>query len=130
MRGEGDNYGVFAVGSNVGDYGRATSSGGAGIIGEGSPGPTGQDAGRFYGDVKVTGTSFIGEQIVTTTCSDATTCIATCPTDKKVLGGGCGTDGRIEINMWPKSDHEYKCWARGGGKYKITVNAICARVDN
>ncbi len=102
----------------------------AGNVGIGTTSPSEKlDIG---GNVKASGTVLMGYERMSVDCSNATSCVATCPTGKKVLGGGCvrinGGANNLQDAM-PSYDTTFNCnWATA--PITSRAYAICARIGN
>ena len=70
---------------------------------------------------------FNGYEIVNNICGPAsTTCVVACPIGKKVLGGGCETNGAL-VACRPWMETTWKCEVNFTDL--ISVYAICANTE-
>ena len=104
-----------------------TSPGGAYFNGN----AVGADYGTFAGATSTStfsGWIDIGLEIITNDCGTAQSCIATCSTGKRVVGGGCfnNTAAADLRYVYPNSNTTFQCATTNNSALK--AYAICARI--
>ena len=82
------------------------------------------------GDIRASGTAYLGITITSSSCSSASTCSVTCPAGSRVLGGGCYSSGTSYsyalVRSYPNTDTSWYC--QTAAATTLTAYAICARI--
>lgn len=75
----------------------------------------------------------MGYEMVTTSANNSQSVRATCPSEKQVIGGGCGFNGNSELKLWtssPGMDGSGYFWqcSYSGVANQVSATAICANI--
>lgn len=81
-----------------------------------------------------TTSAFGGYERISVSCGSASSCLASCSTGKKVIGGGCSNTSTPSITgqligSYPASDTQWQCiWDTSATSYNVSAWIICTQM--